>query len=111
MTKNDNDKAHSVMSFYLKCYNAKFGRHQVINRNKYKFQIIDILKDLTVKELLNLVDYYINNSRSPSLQEFVYDYDSIKLEKDQRESDKENRIALLRQTKIEVQKFRERYNR
>lgn len=100
---------HSIITFFNKQFEEKTGRKCLTNRNKVKYLIADILRDIDVEELKSLVKYYIETDKEPSLQKFCFEYDEIAQYKKKADDDKVQRISLLTQTRKSVLEFRERY--
>lgn len=109
MTQEQSKQAHAIITYYQTKYKAKFGRRAIVNRNTLQWSVANILKDLTVKEIKNLIDFYISTDKNPSLKTFCYDYDEIYQRMDLEAKDLEERKALLKKTQKDVEEFRRRY--
>lgn len=105
----DLTRAHTLISYYQKKYKERYGQSTVVNRNKVQYLIVNMLKDLSMAEAKDLVDFYIKTDKSPSLITLCYEYDDVLVKKDQEAKDLENRINLLAETKKTVEEFRRRY--
>lgn len=109
MTSEQNRQAHTVISYYQKIYSDKFGKRPVVNRNKLQYLIANVLKDLSLKEIKALLDFYVKTTISPSLLYFCYEYDEIMQKRDQESEDLEMRKQLMIKTQQNVEEFRRRY--
>lgn len=111
MTSDDIKSAHLVLTYFSKQYQNKFNSKPFINRNRAKYQVLDMLEDMSVSEVKKLIDYYISTSKSGSLSEFMMTYHELLLEKTNIDQDKINRKSLLESTAESVRQFRERYKK
>jgi hypothetical protein len=105
------NQAHTLISFYQAQYQKQFGRRPVLNRNKLKYLIADILRDLSVAEVQKLISYYIKVEKEPSLISLCYEYTDILELMRKNENDSEERANLRRDTERRVMEFRERYGK
>lgn len=109
MTQEQSKRAHAIISYYQTKYMAKFGRKAIVNRNTLHWSIVNILKDLSSKEIMALIDFYIRTDKNPSLKTFCYDYDEIHERMNLEIKDLEKRKTLLKNTQKNVEDFRRRY--
>jgi hypothetical protein len=109
MTQEQSKQAHAIISYYQTKYKEKFNRKPVVNRNKLQYLILNALRDLSMKELKELIDFYIRTDRSPSLLHFCYEYDEVLDKMNEEVKDLEKRKALLQQTQKNVMEFRRQY--
>jgi hypothetical protein len=109
MTQAQSKQAHALISYYQTKYKAKFGRRAIVNRNILHWSILNILKDLSSKEIMTLMDFYIKTDKNPSLKTFCYDYDEIYERMNLEAKDLEKRKTLLKKTQKDVEDFRRRY--
>lgn len=105
------NQAHTLISFYQTQYQKRFGKKPVLNRNKLKYLIADILRDLSMAEIQKLMTYYIKVEKDPELISLCYEYTDILERMQQNESDSEERANLRRDTARRVMEFRERYGK
>jgi len=105
------NQAHSLISFYQAQYEKRFGKRPVLNRNKLKYLLADILRDLGVTEVQKLIVYYVKIEKDPELISLCYEYTEV-LERMQRdESDSTERANLRRDTARRVTEYMERYGK
>jgi DNA/RNA-binding domain of Phe-tRNA-synthetase-like protein len=109
MTQEQNKQAHIIISYYQSKYKIKFNRKPVVNRNKLQYLILNVLRDLSIDEIKELVDFYISTDRNPSLLRFCYEYDEVLGKMNEESKDLEKRKALLLQTQKNVMEFRRQY--
>lgn len=102
-------RAHTVISYYQTKYKEKYDKPTVVNRNKTQYLVVNMLKDLTIKEAKDLIDFYLKTDKSPSLITLCYEYDDVLEKKASEAKDLENRINLLSETQKAVEEFRRRY--
>lgn len=100
-----------MISFFNAEFQKKTGNKCITNRNKVKYLLADILRDIGVEELKSLIKYYVDTDKAPTLQKFCFEYDEILLHKRATEDDKKERISLLATTKKSVVEFRKRYEK
>ena len=105
------NQAHSLISFYQVQYEKRFGKRPILNRNKLKYLIADILRDLSMSEVQKLIAYYVKIEKDPELVSLCYEYTEIleRMQKD--ESDTTERAYLRRDTARRVMEYRERYGK
>jgi hypothetical protein len=109
MTQEQSRQVHAIISYYQSKYNVKFGQRPVVNRNTLQWAVANMLKDLSMKELKEIIDFYIETDKQPSLKTLCYEYDEV-IERMRLESkDLERRKALLERTQKSVEEFRRRY--
>lgn len=110
MATLDNFKqAELVVDHYKKEYEAKFKTKSILNRNKLKYLVIEVLKDLSVSEFNQLVTYYVKVDSDPSLTVLCYEYDSLLVDMHRDATDATARAQLRRETAERVRQFRQRY--
>lgn len=102
-------KAHSLISCYQTQYKNKYGSPTVVNRNKLQHLVANILKDLSVDETKQLIDFYLETDVNPNLAVFCYEYDEILERKLAEARDLAKRKSLLAETQKTVEEFRRRY--
>jgi hypothetical protein len=105
------NQAHTLISFYQTQYQSRFGKRPVLNRNKLKYLIADILRDLSVAEVQKLISYYIRVEKDPSLISLCYEYTEILEQMRKNETDSTERANLRRETERRVLEYRERYGK
>jgi hypothetical protein len=101
--------AHAIISYFQKVFKQKFDTTPVVNRNKVVNLIINILKDLSVKEVKELIDFYVKTDKNPRLIYFCYEYDEVQIAMESEHKDLDKRKALIKQTQKNVEEFRRRY--
>jgi hypothetical protein len=108
----DFQKAEKLITHYSNEFFKKFKSRPIMNRNKTKFLVIDMLRDITITQAKKLVDYFISHSKEePEFIELLYNYGDIMKEMDIEVVDKKHREQLLSETEKAVRDFRERYKR
>jgi hypothetical protein len=105
------NQAHSLISEYQRLYQHKFGEKPIMNRNKLKYLLVDILRDLSTAQVKELMAYYIEIEAQPSLLSFCYDYAELYEMKARNERDADERKRLMRETERRTKEFRERYGK
>lgn len=105
------NQAHSLISEYQRLYEKKFGNKPIMSRNKLKYLLVDILRDLTATQIKSLMAYYIDIESEPSLMTFCYDYAELFEMRERNERDAMERKRLLRETERRTKEFRERYGK
>ena len=102
-------RAHTIITYYQNKYKEKYGQSTVVNRNKVQYLIVNMLKDLTIKEAKELIDFYLETDKHPSLATLCYEYDEVLVKKRLEAKDLEARLNLLSETQKTVEEFRRRY--
>lgn len=100
--------ANSIID-YFKEKATEHGFEIVFNRNKSKYQVAEILNDISENNVRKMVDYYYSITTEPSLTEFCFEYDQIHKDMVVDELDEINRRNLMEETRKRVQEFREQY--
>lgn len=108
---SDFDKAEKVISFYVKAYKVKYKVPPMVNRNKIKYDVINMLKDITMQQAYDIIDYYISHYLKPQISDLLYKYDDLMEEMNTETRDKQLRSELLRETENNVKAFRERFGK
>lgn len=108
---NTIEQAHILITDYQRMYQIKFGEKPIMNRNKIKYLISDALKDLSVSQFRELMEYYVRTESDPSLVTLCYDYADILNTKRQNEKDLNQRRQLMRETEVRTKEFRERFGK
>jgi hypothetical protein len=103
-------KAHSIISYYQTQYKSMYGKSAIVNRNKAQYSVINILKDLSVSQIKQLIDFYLKTDKYPNFISFCYEYDEVLIKMNEELDDLEIRRHLLDNTKKTVDEFRKRYN-
>lgn len=74
-------QCHSMTSYYVKLYRAKYAKEPKINRNIAKQGFAGMLMDLSIDRAKELIDYYFNldqaGTKDHSLNWFLYNYDKV----------------------------------
>jgi hypothetical protein len=109
MNQEQSKQAHTIISYYQTKYKAKFNKRPVVNRNKLQYLILNVMKDLTLQQIKDLIDFYVSTDRQPSLLHFCYEYDEVLNKMNEEAKDLEKRKALLIQTQKNVMEFRRQY--
>jgi hypothetical protein len=107
--ENEFEKIHEVINFFNRQFQAKNNRKCLTNRNKVRYLISNMLQDISLEKTKDLIRYYIETDKDPTLQKFCFEYDEIDEQKEASDCDKIRRISLLAETKKSVVEFRERY--
>ena len=106
------NQAHMLISHYQKLYEQRFGKRPILNRNKLKYLLADILRDLSMDEVKALITYYIKVEKAePALLTLCYDYAEILEVMRKNEKDASERSQLMRETMQRTREFRERYGK
>lgn len=109
MTQEAKQTAHAIITYYQTQYKKIYNVNAIVNRNKLQNLILNILKDLGIREIRKLIDFYLSTDKNPSLTYFCYEYDELINRMNLEASDLEHRKALLKQTQKNVEEFRRRY--
>lgn len=107
----NNNLIQGLITFYINQYKDKHGEKPIVNRNKVKFLIAEILQDLSKEEVEALILFYLKVESQPNLERMCYEYDELLKQKDIEEEDILTRKALMRETHQKVIDFRERYRK
>lgn len=109
MTQEESKQAHALIDFFQKEHQRLRGSKSVVNRNKVQYLLVNVLKDLSPKEVKQLITFYIKTDTEPSLLFFCYEYDTVLEEQKKENVDIEERKALMRETRRGVEEYRKRY--
>jgi len=111
VSKSQFENADAFINHFVKSYTDKFKTRPIVNRSKFKYAVVDMLKDIKLTEAKTLADYYISHYTEVSISEFLYKYDEMIQEMNAEEADLMQREQLLSETQSAVQRFRERYGK
>lgn len=111
MTQNDFKYVDPLFTYYIKAYESKYKKKPIVNRNKVKFLLVEMLKDVSFKDAKRLVDYYIKLYHNPDLADLCYKYDDVLKELNKEERDFQESKDLKRHTQSTVADFRRRFNK
>lgn len=109
--KKQLDSASKLITVYQNLYREKFGKKQVLNRNKLQYSVANILLDLDEDQVQTLMQFYIRTDKDPSLQKFCFEYDEIDLRMRAEADDRDLRRSLMRETMRSVQEYQGRYSK
>lgn len=109
MNKQYLDIANKLLDYFKKKAKEIHGVDVVINRNKSKYAIAEMLADLSVKQVQDLIDYYMHTYNEPNVNEFCYEYDTIHKEMVTDQQDTIERKSLAEETRRRVEEFRKQY--
>lgn len=82
-----------------------------MSRNKVKYPLVEMLKDMTLNEAKALIDYYVKAYSRPNLTDLAYRYDEVMEERNTETRDRNEAGQLRRNTKSTVEEFRRRFNK
>lgn len=102
-------EADSIIDHFKSAYKKKFGRSPVVNRTKAKYQLLDVLKDLSVKEVLRLISFYVKHDMDPTIKDFCLTYDELQVDLEAHDRYRAERQRLLKETEKRTEEFRKRY--
>lgn len=111
MNQNDFKKVDTIVSYFVKAYEKKFKSKPLVNRNKVKYPLLEMLKDMSQTEAKALIDYYVRAYSVPNLTDLAYRYDEVIEEQTVELRDLNLRKQLMTETKNSVQEFRRRFNK
>lgn len=109
MNKKYLDDANTLISYFKKQVKQVKNVDIVVNRNKTKYNIAEILYDFSPAEVRRLIDYYVKTYKEPDLIQFCYSYEEIHKEMITDEQDDKDRLALAKETRKRVEEFRKQY--
>lgn len=70
-------KAHALITYYLKAYKSKYGRQPPgLNRNTLTYGFESLLEDYPGQEH-TIIDYWFENYKSHEPQRFIYEYGKV----------------------------------
>jgi hypothetical protein len=108
-SKTPQQLAQAFITLFSGLYESKYGYSPQINRYTIKYPILDLLKDLSYTELLDLTEYYFTLETNHSILDLASNYTEIISLKKKIEEDVERRRQLRELTRIKVEKYRESY--
>lgn len=111
MTLDESKTIHALITYFQAQHTKKTGRKAIVNRNKVKYLIHDMLQDLTADEIKALIRDYVARSREPNIMTMCYEYDTFLEELKKEKEDIADRQRLLKSTEQSVKEYRERFGR
>jgi ABC-type oligopeptide transport system substrate-binding subunit len=103
---------HSLTTYYVKQYEAKYEHKPTVNRDAARWRFDSILQGLSVDETKELLDYYLSTASSNrhSLQWFFGHYDELIDAKAAADDDARRRAELRRASKQRAEEWLKRGN-
>lgn len=84
MAKPTAQQCHALTTHYVSKYNEVVGRSVVVNRNKSRWGFEAMLMDLSMDESKALIEYYLTHYQNPNIEWFLYNYEKVVEEKQDR---------------------------
>jgi hypothetical protein len=101
---------HALTSYYEKKFKERYNTSAVVNRNDARWKFDSILKSLSVKEVMALMDFWFETDsvqRHPIVW-FFYNYDKLITVRAEQQEDSELRSKLRKESEERARKWRER---
>lgn len=111
MAKPKPQEVHALVTYYIKCYEAKKGKTPVLNRNKVRYWLESMLMDYTGAEARELIDYYVDKWAEPSIDWFAFNYDKVDEDKTEYEKNKLSNAAKRSETERRLEEWRNRWKK
>ena len=109
MARNDNSKAHALISYYVLRYKLTHRREPLINRYKEKWGFLDMLADLGEQESREVIDYYFSMPRADHTTLTLFkSYEKLAKTVRELKEDAANRQKLRKETEARVTEWRAR---
>lgn len=109
MAKPTAQQCHAMTTYFMQKYTEVVGRSVVINRNKSRWGFEAILMDLSPTEAKALIDYYLGHYPNPSVEWFLYNYDKVLVEKQERAEQEAAAVKRREATAERLEEWRKRW--
>ncbi len=112
MTKVTPAMCHTMTSYFVKQYKAKFGHEPTVNRHSARWGFDSVLHGMTQDDTKALLDYYLSTASTNrhSLQWFFSNYGDLIDAKVAVDEDRANRAALRTESKKRAEEWLARGN-
>lgn len=100
---------HAMTSYFLKQYEAKYGRQANVNRYSARWGFDAILSGMSMDQAKALVDYYLTTppTRKHDLDWLFYNYEKIVDAMNRSKDDAAHRIKLMEESKKRAELWRQ----
>lgn len=99
---------HSLVTYFLQQYKKKYGFDAVVNRNRSRWAVGNMLLDMSIDEAKALIDYYFETA-SPNGHEldwFLYNYDKLEIARSKHADDAAALARLREESKRRAEEWR-----
>ena len=113
MVTNTAAEQNRLVDYYVGRYIDKFGKRPKFNRNKGTWTFKVMLYDYEEKQIIALLDYYIDHYKESAhdLDWFGYHYDDVEEAFQNYTEESENIIALRKKSEVRAAEWRARVER
>lgn len=111
MAKPTAQACHAMTTYFTKKYKEVVGTSPSVNRNTARYGFEGLLMDYSPANARELVDYYIEHYSEPVLQWFLYNYEKVDAEKQEKEEKKLSEAKRRKETQARLQEWRERWKK
>lgn len=99
---------HALVSYFLKRYKETYGFDAVVNRNRSRWAVGNMLLDMTTTEARELIDYYFEtkNPNGHDFEWFLYNYDKLSIARTASAEDAASLARLREESKRRAEEWR-----
>lgn len=109
MTLDEFKKASQLITYFQGLCKEKRGRAPVVNRNKVKYLLVEMLQDLSIQDIKDLMKRYVKTDLDPKIMTLCYEYDTMLEDFKRDDADLERRKQVMKNTEAAVREFRKGY--
>lgn len=109
-SRSEVQQVHIFLSYYLKKYKAKYGFAAVVNRNRTRWSVSNMLMDMTLDDAKGLLDFYFDTvgEKGHDLEWFLYNYDKLQVAKEKRDKDAAALAHIRAESKRRAEEWRKK---
>lgn len=111
MAKPTAQQCHALTTYWMQAYNEVVGRQVTVNRNKARWGWEGLLMDFTPTEARELVDYYLRHYDKPSIEWFLFNYEKVDAERQERAKKAAEAERRRHVTEERLKEWRARWNK
>lgn len=103
-------QVHTLISYYLKKYKEKYGFAAIVNRNRARWYVGNMLIDMTIDDAKGLIDYYFDTfgEKGHDLEWFLYNYDKLQVARVKRDEDAAALAHIRAESKRRAEEWRKK---
>lgn len=108
MAKITTQQTHALISLFLKCYKARYGKEPInFNRYRDKWGFQSMAEDLGIDRAKEVIEYYFETGKAGHpTSHLLNNYDKINAHMIDREKDAINRKKLMLESQKRVEEWR-----
>lgn len=111
MAKPTAQQCHAMTTYFVNEYSEVVGRSPVVNRNKARWGFEAVLMDYSAAKTKELIDFYLTSETNPTLDGFLYNYDKVVVNIQDRVERDKSRESRREATQERLERWRNRWEK